>query len=118
MVAGAMPVFMFAMFSDAADFHEWKFGRRATGLVIAGIMFAIKMGVAIGGFLNLQALGRFGYVAKVPQTMRAMHGIKLLFSLIPATVILICGVVLFFYPISEKLLENIEVDLKERKSKE
>jgi len=117
-VAGAMPVFMFAMFSDATDFHEWKFARRATGLVIAGIMFAIKMGVALGGFLTLQALGRFGYVAKVPQTLEAMHGIKLLFSLIPATVILICGVVLCFYPISEKLLTKIEVDLKERKKSE
>ncbi len=117
-VAGAMPVFMFAMFSDATDFHEWKFGRRATGLVIAGIMFAIKMGVAIGGFLNLQALGSFGYVAKVPQTVGAMHGIKLLFSLIPATVILICGIALLFYPINEKLLAKIEVDLKERKERE
>jgi sugar (glycoside-pentoside-hexuronide) transporter len=118
LVAGAMPVFMFAMFSDATDFHEWKFGRRATGLVIAGIMFAIKMGVAIGGFFNLQALGRFGYVAKIPQTLGAMHGIKLLFSLIPATVILVCGIVLCFYPISEKLLTKIEVDLKERKRNE
>ncbi|MBN2180494.1 MAG: MFS transporter [Sedimentisphaerales bacterium] len=118
LVAGAMPVFMFAMFSDATDFHEWKFGRRATGLVIAGIMFAIKMGVAIGGFLNLQALGRFGYVANVPQILRATHGIKLLFSLIPASIILVCGVVLFFYPINNKLLEKIEIDLKERKSKE
>ncbi len=118
LVAGAMPVFMFAMFSDATDFHEWKFGRRATGLVIAGIMFAIKMGVAVGGFMSLQALDRFGYVANVPQTLRATHGIKLLFSLIPAAIILVCGLVLCFYPISKKLMARIEVELKERKSKE
>ncbi|MFC1603815.1 glycoside-pentoside-hexuronide (GPH):cation symporter [Planctomycetota bacterium] len=117
-VAGAIPVFMFAMFSDAADFHEWKFGRRATGLVIAGIMFSIKMGVAIGGFVNLQALGAIGYVANVPQTLESMRGIKLLFSLVPASIILICGVVLSFYPISEKQLVTIESDLKERKSSE
>jgi len=118
LVAGAMPVFMFAMFSDATDFHEWKFGRRATGLVIAGIMFAIKMGVAVGGFMSLQALGRFGYVANVPQTLRATHGIKLLFSLVPAAIILVCGVVLCFYPINKKLMAKIEVELKDRKSKE
>ena len=117
-VAGAMPVFLFAMFSDAADFHEWKFGRRATGLVIAGIMFAIKMGVAAGGFLNLQALGAFGYVAKAPQTPEAVNGIRLLFSMIPAGFILACAVLLCFYPINEKLLVTIEADLKQRKSDE
>jgi len=117
-VAGATPVFLFAMFTDVADFHEWKFGIRATGLVIAGIMFAIKMGVAIGGFLLLKLLDVFGYVANQPQTPEAIRGIKLLFSVIPAAFILICGITLFFYPVNNKLLTKIEVDLKERKSKE
>jgi GPH family glycoside/pentoside/hexuronide:cation symporter len=117
-VAGAMPVFMFAMFSDVADFHEWKFGRRATGLAIAGIMFAIKMGVAVGGFVNLRLLDTFGYVANKPQTPEAYQGIKLLFSIIPAAVIMGCGIILCFYPINEKLLAKMEVDLKERKKSE
>jgi len=117
-VAGATPVFLFAMFTDVADFHEWKFGFRATGLVIAGIMFAIKMGVAIGGFLLLKLLDVFGYVANQPQTPETIRGIKLLFSLIPAAFILVCGIVLCFYPINEKLLATIEGDLKQRKSHE
>ncbi|MBN1805526.1 MAG: MFS transporter [Sedimentisphaerales bacterium] len=115
-VAGATPVFLFAMFTDVADFHEWKFGIRATGLVIAGIMFAIKMGVAIGGFLLLTLLDVFGYVANQPQTPEAIKGIKLLFSLIPAAFILVCGLILFFYPVNNRLLAKIEVDLKARKS--
>lgn len=117
-VAGATPVFLFAMFADAADFHEWKFGRRATGLVIAGIMFAIKLGVAIGGWLQLTLLDAFGYEANVAQTPEAVTGIKLLFSAIPAAFILVCGILLCFYPINEKLLTTIEVDLKQRKSDE
>jgi GPH family glycoside/pentoside/hexuronide:cation symporter len=117
-VAGAMPVFLFAMFSDVTDFHEWKFGRRATGLVIAGIMFAIKMGLALGGFLLLRLLDVFGYVANQPQTPEAIRGIKLLFSVIPASFVLVSGIILCFYPINEKLLAKIEVDLKERKSNE
>jgi GPH family glycoside/pentoside/hexuronide:cation symporter len=117
-VAGAMPVFFFAMFADVTDFHEWKFGRRATGLIIAGIMFAIKMGVAIGGFLGLYILGQYGYEKDIPMTPEIVNGIKLLFSLIPAGFILVCGIILFFYPISEKLLAKIEADLKERKSDE
>ena len=117
-VAGTMPVFLFSMFADIADFHEWKFGQRATGLVTAGIMFAIKMGVAIGGFLGLYILGQYGYVKDEPITPEIIHGIKLLFSMIPAGFILVCGVILCLYPVNDKLLSKIEVDLKARKSNE
>ncbi|MBN2611788.1 MAG: MFS transporter [Bacteroidales bacterium] len=117
-VAGALPVFLFAMFADVADYHEWKFGQRATGLVTAGIMFAIKLGVAIGGFLGLFILGYYGYAKNVPVTPEIISGIKLLFSLIPAGFILICGVILYFYPLNEKMLATIETDLKARKEAE
>jgi GPH family glycoside/pentoside/hexuronide:cation symporter len=117
-IAGATPVFLFAMFTDVADFHEWKFGRRATGLVIAGIMFAIKMGVALGGYLILKLLGSFGYVANQTQIPEATRGIKLLLSVVPAVFILVCGVLLCLYPISEKLLVTIEADLKARKDRD
>jgi GPH family glycoside/pentoside/hexuronide:cation symporter len=117
-IAGAMPVFIFAMFADVTDFHQWKFGQRATGLVIAGIMFAIKMGVAIGGFLGLYILGQYGYNKDLPITTRTIDGIKLLFSIIPAGFILVCGIILCFYPINDKLLAKIEADLKERKKSE
>jgi GPH family glycoside/pentoside/hexuronide:cation symporter len=117
-IAGAMPVFLFAMFADVADFHEWKFRQRATGLVTAGIMFAIKMGVAIGGFLGLYILGQYGYAKEAPMTAEIMQGIKLLFSLIPAGFILICGLILLFYPVNEKLLATIESDLNQRKKSE
>ena len=117
-VAGAMPVFLFSMFADVATVHEWKCQQRATGLVTAGIMFAIKMGVAVGGFLGLYILGRYGYIKDEPITPEMVDGIKLLFSIIPAGFILVCGIVLFFYPVNEKLLATIEVDLKERKKSE
>lgn len=117
-LAGALPVFLFAMFADVADYHEWKFNQRATGLVTAGIMFAIKLGVAIGGFLGLYILGRYGYEKGVEITPEIQDGIKFLFSVIPAVFILICGVLLFLYPINENLLEEIELDLNERKKSE
>lgn len=113
-VAGAVPVFFFAMFTDVADFHQWKFGQRATGLVIAGIMFAIKMGVAIGGFLGLYMLGLYGYDKSQTITPEVIGGIKTLFSLIPAGFILVCGLILCFYPINETLLTKMETDLNKR----
>ena len=78
-------------------------------------MFAIKMGVAIGGFLGLYILGQYGYAKEAPITPEIMHGIKLLFSLIPAAFILVCGLILLFYPVNEKLLATIESDLNQRK---
>ena len=114
-LAGAMPVFLFAMFADVADFHEWKFKQRATGLVTAGIMFAIKAGVAIGGFLALYLLGRFGYVKGEEIMPQTLHGIKLLFSLVPAGFLAVCGLLLFFYPVNDHLLMTIEKDLQKQK---
>jgi GPH family glycoside/pentoside/hexuronide:cation symporter len=113
--AGAMPVFIFAMFADVADFHAWKFNKRATGLVTAGIMFAIKLGVAVGGFLGLYFLGLFGYSKGVTNTTEVINGIKLLFSVIPAAFILVCSIMLYFYPINDKLLTQIVTDLNKRK---
>jgi GPH family glycoside/pentoside/hexuronide:cation symporter len=113
--AGAMPVFIFAMFADVADFHAWKFNKRATGLVTAGIMFAIKLGVAVGGFLGLYFLGLFGYSKEVTDTPEVINGIKLLISIIPAAFILVCSIMLYFYPINDKLLTQIVTDLNKRK---
>ncbi|MBN1998531.1 MFS transporter, partial [candidate division KSB1 bacterium] len=117
-VAGAIPVFFFAMFADVADFHQWKFRQRATGLIIAGIMFAIKMGVAVGGFLGLYILGQYGYDKELPITPEVIHGIKLLFSIIPAGFMLVCGIIICLYPINEKMLTQIEANLKERSKSE
>lgn len=118
LLAGAMPVFIFAMFADVADFHAWKFKKRATGLVTAGIMFAIKAGVAIGGFLIMFLLGLFGYDKDAAITPDVINGMRILFTVIPAGFMLICGILLYFYPINDKLLSKIELDLSERKKSE
>jgi GPH family glycoside/pentoside/hexuronide:cation symporter len=117
-LAGATPVVLFAMYADVADYYEWKFKRRATGLVTSGIMFAIKFGIAIGGFLTLQLLAAFHYVPNQAQAPEAITGIKLLFSVIPAALSLVYGIILVFYPINEAKLLQIEADLKARKAAE
>ena len=115
-LAGATPVLLFAMYADVADYYEWKVERRATGLVISGIMFAIKAGIAIGGFTTLALLAAFHYVPNQAQTPETVTGIKLLFSVIPAVLSLVYGSILMLYPIDEPLLQRIEADLKARRS--
>lgn len=52
--------FKWNMMANAADYGEWKFGRRITGLSYSGNLFALKMGMAVAG----AAVGfRLGYLA-------------------------------------------------------
>ena len=40
---------LWAMIADVADYSEYKNYRRATGFVFAGVVFALKAGLGIGG---------------------------------------------------------------------
>ncbi|MFK9842595.1 MFS transporter, partial [Escherichia coli] len=55
--------FKWNMMANAADYGEWKFGRRITGLSYSGNLFALKMGMAVAGAAVGFSLGLFGYQA-------------------------------------------------------
>lgn len=46
---GSVSVLQWAIYADAADYGEWKFGRRATALIMAVSLFALKLGLIFGG---------------------------------------------------------------------
>ncbi|MCB1123500.1 MAG: MFS transporter, partial [Verrucomicrobiae bacterium] len=52
---------LWAMIADTADYGEWKHGRRATGFVFAGVVFAIKAGLGLGGAITGWLLAIYGY---------------------------------------------------------
>ncbi|WP_221032711.1 MFS transporter [Actomonas aquatica] len=52
---------LWAMIADCADWGEWKNNRRATGFVFAGIVFALKGGLGIGGAITGWLLAMYGY---------------------------------------------------------
>ncbi|NBW88132.1 MAG: hypothetical protein EBR23_15210, partial [Planctomycetia bacterium] len=82
-VAGPTPAIVWSMYADTADYGEWKFGRRTTGLVFSATVFVQKVGLAIGSAMIGWLLAYHGYVANAAQTPRSLHGITLLFSLLP-----------------------------------
>ena len=47
---------LWAMFADVVDYAEWKTGRRATGVIYATIIFALKVGLSLGGAIAGQLL--------------------------------------------------------------
>jgi Na+/melibiose symporter-like transporter len=99
-----------------ADFGEWKLGRRATATVTSGIVFALWVGVAIGGAIASWLPSLYGYAPKVAvQSSEALLGIRLTASVYSGAAFLACAVCLLFYGITMKLNMTISHDLAERR---
>ena len=114
---GPVSVLQWVLYTDTADYSEWKTGRRATGLIMAASLFALKMGVALGGAILAWTLAWYGYVANQPQTPRALEGIRLSMSLYAAIPAIIGALLMFFYPLSNRRMTMIEADLAERRGR-
>ena len=93
---------LWAMMGDVADFSEWKTGRRATGMVFSGVVFALKAGLGFGGAIAGWALATYGYQANVEQTAEALTGIVMLMSVYPAVGFALGAVCLLFYSIDRE----------------
>jgi len=106
---------LWAMMGDVADFAEWKTRRRATGVVFAGIVFALKAGLGLGGAICGWILGVYGYVANAVQTDQALLGIRMTASIFPAITFFIGVLALMFYSISKKLNLQIQDELADRR---
>ncbi len=115
-VAGApLCVLLWAMYADAADYSEWKSGRRATGLVFSASSFSQKEGWAIGAAVSMGLMSWFGFRANIEQTPETLQGLKSLMSLIPVVFGLISITLLAFYPLGEKVVSQMSADLKARR---
>ena len=107
---------LWAMMGDVADHGEWISGRRATGFVFAGIVFALKAGLGLGGALCGWILGAFGFVPDAVQPESAVLGIRLSMSLIPAALFAAGCVALLFYPISQDVERRMQRELADRRA--
>jgi GPH family glycoside/pentoside/hexuronide:cation symporter len=88
----------FAMASESVDFHHWRFGIRNEGLLAAGIAFAIKAGMAVGGAAVAYALAIGGYSPQnvTPQAKEVMSWVYYGIPLIVFALQIIC---IQFYPV-------------------
>jgi len=114
--AGPTPAIVWSMYADCADYGEWRFGRRSTGLVFSAAVFAQKIGIAVGSALIGWLLSHYGFVANAVQTPRAIEGINLIFSILPGGFALLSGLAIFFYRIDEGMVKQMERELAQRKS--
>jgi len=112
---GFVAVLQWAIYTDIADYSEWKKGRRATGLIMAASMFALKLGVAIGGAAVAWMLAGYGYAPNAEQTPQVLQGIRLSMSVCPAVFAFVGVGLMLFYPLNRKKMLQIETELIERR---
>jgi len=108
---------LWAKMADTIDYGHQKTGIRVTGMVYSGIIFFIKMGIAIGGALAGWLLAFYGYQADVEQTQATKTGILISFTLWPAIGSFAVAWVMRKYTLTEQKVEQIQTELKLAESK-
>jgi glycoside/pentoside/hexuronide:cation symporter, GPH family len=117
--AAVMPTLFFVMLGDAADYSEYKNGRRATGLVYSAGSFSTKFGGGLAGAIIGLVLASFHYSGQDAVAIQgAVPGIIMLMSWIPAGVAIIAAAVMTLYPLNQKRLDEITLELQNRRLQE
>ncbi|WP_338519528.1 MFS transporter [Alteromonas gracilis] len=117
--AAILPTLFFSMLGDAADYSEFKTGRRATGLVYSAGSFVQKTGGGFAGALVLLVLGSYGYSGLDPTTIeQSLPGMKSLMSWIPAIFGFVGALLICFYPLNDKKQQEVTLALRARRSEE
>jgi len=116
--AGIIFPLMWSMYADAADYSQYKTGRRATGLVFSASSMSQKLGWTLGGSITLWLLAFFGFEANVAQTPETIQGIKYMMSFVPGLAALISGGIMIFYKLSDNKMDEIIAELEKRRAAE
>lgn len=116
LVLGPKSPLSFSMLADAADFNEWRHGRRATGLTFAASSFAQKLGNAGAVALIGAVFSTLGYVPNVVQSAESQAGIVWLMSVIPAVFTGLAAALMMFYTLDNPTMARIQADLAARQA--
>jgi len=107
-----------SMLPDVIEYDEKMTGERREGVYYGLWAFLSKFTGALGVAVSGWALGLFGYVPNVEQTVRALFGIRFFFAIVPAIVILISLPFLIKYPITRQSHAALVKELADRKKTE
>ncbi len=113
--AGSVFPLLWSMYADCADYSELRTGNRATGLIFSSSSMCQKLGWAFGTALTGWLLAYYGFQANQQQSDEALHGIRMFLSFFPAIGTVLSVLFISFYPLSEKRMDLILNDLKNKR---
>lgn len=120
---GVFSMVNWALITDVIDYSEIRNGIREDGAVYALYSFARKLGQAVAAGLSGWLLEVIGYNSEaisqgISQTDRVKDGIFNITTLVPALGFLLLGLVLiFWYPLNKRRVEENTAILKEKREK-
>lgn len=111
---------LWTMLADAADYGEWKFNHRTTGLCLSAAVFAQKIGWSIGAaiFGAIMSAVHFdgGKAITVTQgNAEIMNTIHWMFGIVPGVLYASCAIVLAFYTLDTRTMTQMKAELDERR---
>lgn len=110
-----LPVLLWAMYADTADYGEWKTGRRTTGLVFSASTMSQKVGWALAAFFAFKLLSFTGFEANVVASAEVKHSLVQLMSIIPAALGIVSIIIFLLYPLTDARVNEINTELKQRR---
>lgn len=101
-----------AFIADVVEYGQWKSGIRTEGIIYSSYSFTRKVSQALAGFIPGVALTIIGYQPNVAQTADTLHGLALLYFLVPAVISLIAVLAFgIFYKLTDKRHKQIVQEL-------
>ncbi|HKK43481.1 MAG TPA: MFS transporter, partial [Bacteroidales bacterium] len=95
----------------------FKNGRRATGLVYSAGSFSTKLGGGVAGAIIGFVLAAYNYNGQDAVAIQgAVPGIIMLMSWIPTIIAIMGAVLMTVYPLSQKKMDEITIELTRRRA--
>jgi GPH family glycoside/pentoside/hexuronide:cation symporter len=105
----------YAMVADAADYGEWKSGKRIEAPLFGFVSLANKTSLALGAWIFAIMLEDIGFVANVEQSAETISGMRWIMTIAPLGGFLASAAVIAFFPFDTKQHKAIVSELQERK---
>jgi Na+/melibiose symporter-like transporter len=104
---------LWSMMSDVVDYEKTRSNRSLGGMVFSTNLFAIKLGIALGGASVGWVLAWSGYVGGVEiQNTAAVNAINLLYTVIPGVMFVSLAVLMLFFKLDTQKLIQIKALLE------
>lgn len=111
-----VPLLAYGMFTaDCIEYGAYINGERTEGIAFSIQTFITKLGGTFSSAIALSLLGLSGYVEKAAlQSAGTLKGIWIIMNLVPITGYIVMIVIMYFYKLDEKAVEEIRLKNKEK----